>query len=288
MLNRALPYFDFLLAELERLGSPAIKSFGKHVHWGYWANPSNAQQTHDDFYVAAENLTKKICTIVQIGENQAVLDVGCGFGGTISLLNKQYSNMNLTGLNIDGRQLIRAKNQVTAGSTNRINFVEGDACKLPFPDNHFDKILAVECIFHFPDRKSFFQEVCRVLKPGGCMALSDFIPNPLLLPHCWIMSKPLVMRWPLVNKFNFFGYCNLNYTLRRYRRLAVLHDLEMEVCDITKNVYPTYGYLSYLFKSMQLAESDRRMADAFVRGMQLLSKSALLKYQILSFKKPLS
>jgi predicted metal-dependent hydrolase/ubiquinone/menaquinone biosynthesis C-methylase UbiE len=274
-----LPYFDFLFAELERPESPTQKSFGKHVHWGYWQNPSLVKYTHDDYYEAAENLTKKFCAIGKINNNQFILDVGCGFGGTISQLNDQYKDMTLTGLNIDKRQLIRAKSLVAASSTNYINFVEGNACVLPFPANHFDKILAVECIFHFPSRKSFFKESFRVLKPGGMIILSDFIPNPLFLPYCWVVS------WPLFKKINFFGSCNVNYTLRRYRQLANSYGLEMEIFDITRNVLPTYTYLGYLSNSLHTPQPYRSLIRPFLWTMRFLFRTSLLRYQILSFKK---
>ncbi len=278
MSKRTLPYFDVLLLELEKRGSHVAKGFGKHVHWGYWKNPITAKYTHDDFYAAAENLTKEMCTLGNISNHQSVLDVGCGFGGTISFMNDQYSDMVLTGVNIDGRQLQRANKLIKNAAPNPINFIEADACKLPFPNNYVDNVLAVECIFHFPSRKLFFQEASRVLKPGGSITLSDFIPHPLLLPSCWLM--------PLFKSVSFFGACNLNYTLRSYRKLAEEHGLEMEAVDITKNVLPTYYYLGHLNNHIHLALPYRIMAAPFLWAMRFLSKTSLLTYQILSFKKP--
>ena len=54
---------------------------------------------------------------------------------------------------------------------NRIEFVEGDACDMPFPDASFDLVLAVECAFHFPSRAKFFSEVPMIIRT------SPFITN---------------------------------------------------------------------------------------------------------------
>lgn len=280
MSNNYLPYFDFLISELQKKETIVEKGFGKHVHWGYWPNPLQAQYTHDDYYWAAKNLSTKICDISQIKDNQTVLDVGCGFGGTIAELNEQYSGMTLIGLNIDRRQLERAVQLVQPARNNQINFVEGNACSLSFEDNQFDNILAIECIFHFPSRKTFLEQACRALKPGGRITLSDLIPSPLFLPQCMMLNLPLI------NKFNFFGACNINYTLHRYIRLASKLGLEIEIYDITRNVLPTYYYLDFLLKNVRLTQPYRSMAAAFTMGMRFLSKTSLLKYQILSFKKP--
>ena len=144
MSKRTLPYFDVLLLELEKRGSHVAKGFGKHVHWGYWKNPITAKYTHDDFYAAAENLTKEMCTLGNISNHQSVLDVGCGFGGTISFMNDQYSDMVLTGVNIDGRQLQRANKLIKNAAPNPINFIEADRA-LNFDERTID-VLVVEVV----------------------------------------------------------------------------------------------------------------------------------------------
>ncbi len=87
-----------------------------------------------------------------------ILDVGCGFGGTIDHLDERLDGCELVGLNIDRRQLARARALVTPRRDNTVDFVAGDACRLPFADASFDFLSAVECAFHFPSRKQFFRE----------------------------------------------------------------------------------------------------------------------------------
>ena len=128
-----------------------------------------------------------------------VLDAGCGFGGTLACLQDRVERLDLTGLNIDPRQLQRAQKLVQPRPGSSLRFVAGDACALPFADASFDRVLAVECIFHFPSRAAFLAEVRRVLRPGGVLVLSDFVPA-----SAWVPVTRMA-RWPALERLNLFG-----------------------------------------------------------------------------------
>ena len=275
-----MPYFDYLLAGLDKGSASLEKSFGLHVHWGYWSQPKLALFTSEDYLVAAEALTSLIYSSAQVSDGQRVLDVGCGFGGTIDAINKAFQNMGLVGLNIDERQLERARQQIFAIGENSVEFQQGDACALPFEDNSFDVVLAVECIFHFPSRELFFQEAYRVLKPGGYLALSDFLLNKNL-------SK-LDKRIGLQNSSTqFFGSCNVDFTVDAYRQLAQSIQFEIElVKNITHNSLPTYKYLKSLIKPSNLPIIKRMGILATIGLIELLSKLRLFNYVVFAFKKP--
>jgi len=268
-----LPYFDFLLDLLKEGNEAVEKSFGKHVHWGYWEYPKLASLTADDFEHAAEALSEQVCVAGNIHNGLKVLDVGCGFGGTIAHINERFVRMELVGLNIDERQLQRARETIIPTDHNHIDFQQGNACALPFPDQSFGVVLAVECIFHFPDRKQFFKEAHRVLKPGGYLALSDFVASPQLLPF----TKIKLPAW------GFYGKCNLQCTSKHYQALAGQTQFSIQVeRNITANTLPTYTYLRQMARKQRITSKSAVFETLLVEG---LSRLGLLHYYIYGFQK---
>jgi SAM-dependent methyltransferase len=254
-----------------------IEFFGRHVHWGYWPDPATADGSVRNYAEAAESLTQAVLAAADIRSGQRVLDVGCGFGGTLDLLNERHSRMDLVGLNIDLRQLSRARAQCVPQGENRLELVAADACRLPFADRSFDQVLCVEAVFHFSSRAKFFAEVRRVLTPGGRLTLCDFVPR-FVIPWLWDFFdrrfKPMVTR--------LFGPNDARCTLADYRRMARWCGLKLERrVNVTRHTLPTYRALRPLIRRIA---PDPDGAEEVIRRVDFASRVGLLQYLILSFR----
>ena len=117
--------------------------------------------------------------------DESVLDVGCGRGLLAVGAAKRVSSGTVTGVDVWNRHAVsdnRAgsvlENAAIEGVRDRVAVKEGDARKLPFADGTFDAVVSNFVLHELKsraDRQQMMCEVARVLKPGGRVALVDFI-----------------------------------------------------------------------------------------------------------------
>jgi len=93
-----------------------------------------------------------------------ILDVGAGTGRLSSKLAEQGAEV--TALDVSEEMLNKIKNK-------KVKKVIGDAEDLPFDEGIFDIVITTFLIVHLRDLKRFFDEVYRVLKPGGLFLLTN-------------------------------------------------------------------------------------------------------------------
>ena len=100
-----------------------------------------------------------------------VLEVGCGHGGGASYLMRTLHPASYTGLDLNpaGIAFCRKRHNLAG-----LDFVQGDAEELPFPDQSFDAVINIESSLHYPRFPRFVAEVARVLCPGGHFLYADY------------------------------------------------------------------------------------------------------------------
>jgi len=104
-----------------------------------------------------------------------LLDVGCGFGYAMRTWGPYCMPRGvLTGLDRDKRLLAQAaRNCSKEGLGKAARFFTGDIGKMPFGDNAFDMSLAHVVFCHLAEPEKALDEMIRVTRPGGCIAVFD-------------------------------------------------------------------------------------------------------------------
>ena len=107
---------------------------------------------------------------VQIMKDFTILDVGCGGGRTIQKMAAIATEGMLYGIDYaEGSVAASSGKNSQLIKEGRVDIRKASVSQLPFPDDKFDLVTAVETQYYWPDLVKDMQEVRRVLKPGGTL-----------------------------------------------------------------------------------------------------------------------
>jgi len=96
-------------------------------------------------------------------EDKRILEVACGTGRFTVMLADRGAD--IVGMDISEAMLEQGRSKAqTAGLTEELSFMQGDAGRLPFPDDHFDSVFAMRFFHLAPDPEGFMSEMRRVSK----------------------------------------------------------------------------------------------------------------------------
>jgi MPBQ/MSBQ methyltransferase len=169
--------------------------WGEHVHLGYYGNPPRRR----DFRAAKEDFVHALVRwsgLDQLPPGSRVLDVGCGIGGSARILARDYG-LDVLGISISPGQIARARALTASGLSCR--FAVMDALALDLSDCSFDAVWSVEAGPHMPDKQRYADELLRVLRPGGLLAVADWNRrDPAVRPLSWLEQRvmhQLLVQW---------------------------------------------------------------------------------------------
>ena len=119
--------------------------------------------------MALKRRARNVIGALELQDGNQVLEIGCGNGYYLSLLNRLGVKLQLTGMDKD---ILALKDAAIFIGDKKVKLVLGDASKLPFKTASFNRIVMSEVIEHVEDEEKVLKEAFRVLKTGGIMALT--------------------------------------------------------------------------------------------------------------------
>jgi sterol 24-C-methyltransferase len=146
--------------------------WGQSFHFAY-------QLPHEKFAGAIARHEYYLAGQLQVQQGEKVLDCGCGIGGPMRNIAR-FTRADITGVTLNEYQVQRG-NKVNAeqGLADTARLVQADFLKLPFEDNSFDGVYAIEATCHAPERTKVYSQIYRVLKPGKIFACYEWCLTPL-------------------------------------------------------------------------------------------------------------
>jgi ubiquinone/menaquinone biosynthesis C-methylase UbiE len=109
---------------------------------------------------------------VSIKKNDTILDIGCGGGRTISKLAEMASGGKVHGIDYSEESVTSAhRNNKRWIDIGRVSIRHGTVSQLPFANDTFDLVTAIETHLFWPDLPKDFREVFRVLNPRGMLLI---------------------------------------------------------------------------------------------------------------------
>jgi SAM-dependent methyltransferase len=105
---------------------------------------------------------------VEIGKGFTILDVGCGGGRTVGKLAALAPEGKVSGIDYSAESVaVSRRENATKIAAGRVEIEQASVSHLPFPDDQFDLVTAVETQYYWPKPVDDMREIRRVLKPGG-------------------------------------------------------------------------------------------------------------------------
>lgn len=112
---------------------------------------------------------------MNIQPNHRVLDFGSGSGTLTMMAARSNPQAEFHGVDVDGKILTMAEKKLK-GANLLIQLVQYNGKNLPYPDNHFDRVMSSLVFHHLTLAQKYFalKEIYRVLKPSGEIHIADF------------------------------------------------------------------------------------------------------------------
>lgn len=153
-----------------------------------FSNLDTGQVATIDATISLELITEAAKRIVPNAKQ--ILDVGCGAGNYSLKMLSKVPDLSCTLVDLSGKMLEKALERVSVKTAGSVSIFQGDIRDILLPKEHYDIILAGAVLHHLRDDEDWettFTKLFSILKPGGCLMISDLITQDteLLNEYTW-------------------------------------------------------------------------------------------------------
>lgn len=153
-----------------------------------FSNLDTGQVSTIDATISLELITEAAKRIVP--DARHLLDIGCGAGNYSLMMLSKVPGLSCTLVDLSKPMLDKAQERVSAQTPGRVEIIQGDIRDVALEKEQFDIILAGAVLHHLrndQDWETTFRKIYGLLKPGGCLMISDLITQDteLLNAYTW-------------------------------------------------------------------------------------------------------
>ena len=141
-----------------------------------FSNLDTGQLSTIDAKISLELITEAAKRICPNAKN--LLDIGCGAGNYSLMMLSKLPDLNCTLVDLSQPMLDKARERVSQQTNGNVETLQADIREAALLENHFDILLAGAVLHHLredQDWETTFQKLFSLLKPGGCLMISDLI-----------------------------------------------------------------------------------------------------------------
>ena len=150
---------------------------------------------------------------LNIGKKNVCLEIGCGRGIGLLLINQYLDCDKVIGLDVDPDMIECGKKFLSQPPkwaknirTDNIELLSDDATNLNFPDQHFDAVFLFGVLHHISDWKMVISEIYRVLKRDGIFSFEEEIIIPEFLINLYANRESKFFKMSGISKENLIKF----------------------------------------------------------------------------------
>ncbi len=245
---------------------------GEDIHVGIYQNPR--QPIREASRTTVMEMARQL---PRLDERTEVLDIGAGYGGSARFLTTEY------GCPVDCLNLSETENRrnremnIARRLDDRIKVLEGNFEDLPFQEDAYDVVWSQDALLHSNRKRKVFEEVARVLRPGGHFIFTD----PMQADDC-----PDGVLQPVLDRIHLEEMGSV----ARYRQLAA--DLGFREAQVLEMPFHLVNHYSRVLEEVEnnfdtvVEKSGREYTERMMQGLVHwieAGKKGFLNWGILHF-----